>query len=389
FPESFADLAVSLGGWLPWVSPAADPLTQAIFVAVAVLVIACPCALGLATPAALMVGTGKAAENGVIFRNGEAIQTMRELDSIVLDKTGTLTKGEPEVTDILGEDEERLLRMAASVESASEHPLGQAIVQHAEERSIDLLDVEGFESFTGKGVKGEVDGDDVLVGTVELMEERGAGSGYEAEKEELEEEGKTAMLVSVSGEVEGVIAVADTIKEDAEEAVEWLKGAGLEVWMITGDNERTASAIAGQLQIDNVISEVLPEQKIEKVRELQDGGDNVGMVGDGINDAPALEQANVGIAIGTGTDIAIESSDVTLVEGDLITILKAFDLSRAIFTKIKQNLFWAFIYNVVAIPVAFAGLLHPVIAEMAMASSSISVVTNANRLGDWEFDLKN
>ncbi|MFB6241866.1 MAG: heavy metal translocating P-type ATPase, partial [Candidatus Nanosalina sp.] len=315
-PEMLADLALKIGGWLPWVSPAADPLTQAIFVAVAVLVIACPCALGLATPTALMVGTSKAAENGVIFRSGEAIQAMRELDTVVFDKTGTITKGEPEVTDVVAEDEGRVLWLAASVEKGSEHPLGQAIVEEAESRSIELSGVEGFDSFTGKGVKGRVEENEVYVGNARLVEENGLENSFETEQQELEEDGKTAMLVAENGEVVGVIAVADTLKEGSKDAIARLQDFGLETWMITGDNQRTADAIAGEVGIDDVMAGVLPEDKIEKVRELQENG-RVAMVGDGINDAPALEQADIGIAIGTGTDIAIESSDVTLVQGDL------------------------------------------------------------------------
>ena len=389
FPGVMSSISAGLGSWLPWVAPGMDPLTQAVFVAVAVLVIACPCALGLATPTALMVGTGKAAENGVIFRSGEAIQTMRTLDTIVLDKTGTITKGEPEVTDVAGENEKTMM-LAAAVEQASEHPYGQAIITYAEEHDIDVPDVTGFESFTGKGVKGTVADDTVLVGNTYLMNEQNVTvpDRLQAEKEAFEREGKTSLLVAEDGTAIGVIAVADTVKNDSEEAVAWLQDHGLDIWMITGDNEQTAESIAGQVGIpeENVMANVLPQDKIAKVRKLQDAGRTVAMVGDGINDAPALKQANVGIAIGTGTDIAIESGDVTLVQGRLTAVVNAFALSDAIFAKIKQNLFWAFGYNVLAIPIAFLGLLHPVIAEIAMAGSSISVVTNANRLKKWRVE---
>lgn len=387
-PGVMTSIASSVGSSLPWVNITADPVTLAIFASVAVLVISCPCALGLATPTALMVGTSKAAENGIIFRSGEAIQTMRKLDTLVLDKTGTITEGEPEVTDIYTEDEssDQVLTLAASVEKASEHPLGQAIVEYAEDLGLDLREVSEFESFTGKGVKGEIDGETIYIGNLPLIEEKDIQNALHHEQEKLEEQGKTAMLVANKDKVLGVIAVADTLKEDSESAISQLKDEGLDIWMITGDNQRTAETIAEQVGIENVMAEVLPEDKIEKVKELQEEDRNVAMVGDGINDAPALEQANIGIAIGTGTDIAIESSDITLVKGDLTAVLKAFDLSEAIFSKIKQNLFWAFGYNVLAIPVAFVGLLHPVMAEIAMASSSISVVTNSNRLKNWEFE---
>ncbi|MDY6789239.1 MAG: heavy metal translocating P-type ATPase, partial [Candidatus Nanohaloarchaea archaeon] len=384
FPGPLSRLSLYIGGWLPWVDPVSG-LTQAVFVAVAVLVIACPCALGLATPTALMVGTGKAAENGVIFRSGEAIQTMKELDTLVLDKTGTITRGEPEVTDVLGEKEDHLLRLAASVEKASEHPLAQAVIDRAEQRDLDISEVEKFDSFTGKGVTGEVDSRKVFVGNETLLEEKDIEKSFRKYAEELESEGKTVLFVSDSEEVLGLIAVADTLKEDSQEAISSLQKRGLDIWMLTGDNKTTAKAIAGQVGIDNFFAELLPEDKIERIKKLQDRGHRVGMVGDGINDAPSLKQADIGIAIGTGTDIAIESSDVTLIQGDLTAVVRAFKLSELIFKKIKQNLFWAFFYNVIAIPAAFIGLLHPVIAEIAMASSSITVVTNSNLLKREEF----
>ncbi len=377
-PDQMISLAGLFEPYLPWVDLAHEPLTLAVFAAVAVLVIACPCALGLATPTALMAGTGKAAQNGIIYRDGEAIQTMKDIDTLVLDKTGTITKGEPEVTDTKGND--KALELAASVEKGSEHPLGQAIIEKAEKESLQLSDPEKFESFTGKGVKAVINGREIFVGNINLMEERNISINYKEEASEFERQGKTAMYVADQEKVLGVIAVADTLKEDSVKSIKELKDRGLEIWMLTGDNEKTAEAIAEEVGIENVMAEVLPQDKIAKVKELQKKGRKVAMVGDGINDAPALKQANIGIAIGTGTDIAIESSDVNLVQGNLSSLEKAFRLSEKIYIKIKHNLFWAFIYNVVAIPVAFIGLLHPLIAVAAMFTSSISVITNSARL---------
>ncbi len=376
------DLMISVAGlfenFVPWIDLAHDPLTLAVFASVAVLVIACPCALGLATPTALMAGTGVAARNGILYRNGEAIQTMKDLDTLILDKTGTITKGEPEVTDVVGV-REKVLYLAGSVEKGSEHPLGKAIVNKAS-GEVELSEPENFESFTGKGIKASIDGKEVFVGNSKLLEQEGLEESFREEREELESQGKTAIYVAESGGVVGVIAVADAVKEDSKEAIEKLEGLGLDIWMLTGDNKDTAEAIADEVGIDNVVAEVLPQDKIGKVEELQERGRNVGMVGDGINDAPALKQANVGIAIGTGTDIAVESSDVNLVQGSLSSLEKAFRLSNTIYFKIKHNLFWAFIYNTLAIPVAFLGLLHPLIAVAAMFTSSISVITNSARL---------
>ncbi len=384
FPSVFRGVAEWAAGFIPWVDPSLGTVSLAIFAAVAVLVIACPCALGLATPTALMVGTGLGAENGVLVRSGAAIQTLREVDTIVLDKTGTITRGEPGVRDIVAADgweEGELLRLAASAEAGSEHPLGAAIVAYARERGHDLAEPEAFEAVVGRGVRARIGGAEVLVGSLRLLAESGvATDALEAELARLEGEAKTAMLVAANGRLAGVIAVADRLKEDSRHAVEQLKGFGLETVMLTGDNERTAQAIARAVGIDRVIAQVLPDQKVDEVRRLQGEGRVVAMVGDGINDAPALKQANVGIAIGTGTDIAIEAADVTLVQGDLSAVVRAIRLSRATFRKIRQNLFWAYFYNVVAIPVAILGFLHPVIAEAAMAFSSINVVTNANRL---------
>ena len=384
FPDALREVGFWAQSFLPWVDPTLGTFTLAIFATIAVLVIACPCALGLATPTALMVGSGIGAENGVLIRKGEAIQTMKDVHTIVFDKTGTITKGKPEVTDLIAAEkssEEKLLQLAASVEAGSEHPLGEAIVRGAKDREIEVKEIKNFNSVTGKGVKAEVEGKEVLVGSRKLMEEAGIDtSSFEAELKRLENEAKTAMLAAVDGQMLGIVAVADALKEDSIKAIAELKKLGLKTAMITGDNQRTAEAIAREVGIDHVVAEVLPDGKVDKVKELQAQFGIIAMVGDGINDAPALTQANVGIAIGTGTDIAIESSDITLVRGDLSSVITAVKLSRATFKKIKQNLFWAFFYNLIAIPVAIMGLLHPVIAEMAMATSSISVVTNANLL---------
>ena len=383
-PGTFYSVVQWADGFVPWVNSALDPVSLALFAAIAVLVIACPCALGLATPTALMVGSGMGAENGVLIRNGEAIQTMKSVNTIVLDKTGTITQGKPGVTDVVptsGQQEEVILQVAASVESGSEHPLGEAIVKGAQDRGLSILDMSEFNAIPGKGVEARVDGRSVLVGNINLMEERGVTvSGVQERLAELENQAKTAMLVAIDGELVGTIAVADQLKIDSERAIAELKELGLEPVMITGDNERTAKAIAREVGIERILASVLPEQKAAEIRRLQDEGLMVAMVGDGINDAPALKQANVGIAVGTGTDIAIESSDITLVQGDLSAVVKAVKLSRATFRKIKQNLFWAYFYNAVAIPIAMLGLLHPVVAEAAMAFSSINVVANANRL---------
>ncbi|QCC57064.1 heavy metal translocating P-type ATPase [Natronorubrum bangense] len=405
FPDAMAVVAGIGAPYLPWVDLALEPLTLAIFASVAVLVIACPCALGLATPTALMAGTGKAAENGVLFRDGEAIQTMKDIDTVVLDKTGTITEGDHSVTDVVaGEagvqsdggvvesgdvlDEREVVRLAASAERGSEHPIGQAIIEYAGEESIELAELEEFDSVPGKGVEATINGSRVYVGNVTFFEEVGIEIPpfYGSRLDELEGEGKTTILVGVEDEVVGIVSTADTIKDDSYIPIETLHDRGIETWMITGDNERTARAIAEEVDIDpdRVMAGVLPQDKIEKVRDLQEEGKNVAMVGDGINDAPALKQANVGVAIGTGTDIAIQASDVSLVRGSLEGLVDAFTLSERIFSKIKQNLFWAFIYNTLALPIAFFGLLHPVIAVIAMFTSSLSVITNSARLGNLE-----
>ncbi|MCK5328040.1 MAG: heavy metal translocating P-type ATPase [Candidatus Latescibacteria bacterium] len=384
FPGAFKTVGTWASSFIPWVDPTLGVFSLAIFATVSVLVIACPCALGLATPTALMVGSGMGAENGILIRTGEAIQTMKDLHTIVFDKTGTLTKGKPEVTDVLGTNgftEEAVLQLAGSVEHFSEHPLGAAIVEGAKVRGIAFSQVDDFEAISGKGVKARFDGVRVVIGNRRLMDDEGVEyTSIEETLDRLEEEAKTAMLVASDGRLAGVVAVADTLKEDSIRAIAELETMGLETAMITGDNRRTAHAIAKKVGISRVLAEVLPDGKVAEIQRLQEKVGMVAMVGDGINDAPALTQANVGIALGTGTDIAIESSDITLVRGELSAVVSALKLSKATFRKIRQNLFWAFFYNIVAIPIAIMGLLHPVVAEIAMATSSLNVVTNANRL---------
>lgn len=362
-----------------------NDITQAVVNAVSVLVIACPCALGLATPTAIMVGTGKGAENGILIKSGEHLETAYKINAVVLDKTGTITKGQPEVTDIIPLDgpdnmerKKEIIRLAGIAEKKSEHPLGTAIYEKARKEAGELPDPEKFEAIPGRGLIATVDSIDVLVGTRRLMQERGIPvESAERIMQKLEHEGKTPMLVSAEGKLFGIIAVADTLKENSKRAISELKNMGIEVYMITGDNKRTAEAIAGQVGIDKVMAEVLPENKAEKVEEIRKKGRTVAMVGDGINDAPALAVADIGMAIGTGTDIAIEASDITLMRGDLSAIVTAIKLSRKTMIKIKQNLFWAFIYNIIGIPFAAFGMLSPIIAGGAMAFSSVSVVTNS------------
>ncbi len=384
FPETLRQVGFWAANFLPWVEPTLGTFTLAIFATIAVLVIACPCALGLATPTALMVGSGMGAENGVLIRQGEAIQIMKDIKAIVFDKTGTITRGEPKVTDIVTNGEtskNELLTLAASAESGSEHPLGEAIVNKAKEKDLELLDIDNFSAVTGRGVQATTEKGVIRVGSKRFMKENEINiEDLKHILKKLEKEAKTAMLVVKDDKALGVIGVADTLKGDSREAIKALKSMGLKTAMITGDNKRTARAIADKVGIDKVVADVMPDGKVEEIEKIQEKYGRIAMVGDGINDAPALTRADVGVAIGTGTDIAIESSDITLVRGDLSAVVTAVKLSRATFRKIRQNLFWAFIYNLIAIPVAVVGLLHPVIAEIAMATSSITVVTNANLL---------
>ena len=367
-------------GWLVF----GGGVNSAIGNAIAVLVISCPCALGLATPIALTVGSGMGAKRGILIRKGEAIQTMKDVKVIMFDKTGTITKGKPEVTDvqtIRGIKEKDLIEISASLERLSEHPLSKAIVNYANLKNY--KSVKKFKILRGRGIEGNVSGKDYLIGNRRLMQENKIDFKVLEDKiEKYEGDGKTTMIVSSGKKVIGVIAVADSVKEDSQRALRYLHRKGYFTIMITGDNEKTANAIASQVGIKKVIANVLPEDKSEKVKEIQSkrGGTYVAFVGDGVNDAPALKQANVGIAMGTGTDIAIESGDIVLTKGSLIGVCQSIELSKATFSKIKQNLFWAFAYNLVAIPLAVGGVLHPVFAEMAMALSSITVVTNANLL---------
>jgi P-type Cu+ transporter len=387
-----AVIFIAIATFVVWFDLHAAPaLTFALVAAVAVLIIACPCALGLATPLSIMVATGKGAQRGILIRSAEALETAHKLDTIVLDKTGTITKGQPSLTDVVpagGLDEQELLRLVASAERSSEHPLAQAVVLGARDRGVRLTEPSAFDSVTGKGIRAQVDGHAVVVGRRGLLEGQGVDPApLDEAVGRLAAEGKTAIYAAVDGAPAGVVAVADTLKDGSARAVAALRRAGLEVVMITGDNRRTAEAVARQVGIGRVLAEVLPEDKSLEIRRLQDEGKLVAMVGDGINDAPALAQADVGIAIGTGTDVAIESSDITLISGDLDGVVTAITLSRATMRNIRQNLVFAFGYNTIGIPIA-AGVLYPaiglvlnpMIAAGAMALSSLSVVGNANRL---------
>ncbi len=385
-------VGIAILTFIAWSLMGPEPrLAQALVNAVAVLIIACPCALGLATPMSIMVATGKGATVGVLFKNAEAIEVMRQINTLVVDKTGTLTEGKPKLVTVKaleGMDEATLLRLAACLERGSEHPLAAAIVKGAQDREIQLADAQNFEYVSGKGVAGEVDGRAVALGNRRLMEDRGVDLGGLAEEaESLRADGQTVMFLAVDGKPAGLVGVADPIKETTLEAIEKLHEEGIQIVMLTGDSRTTAQAVAKKLGIDEVVSEVLPDQKAAKVKELQAQGLMVAMAGDGINDAPALAQAQVGIAMGTGTDVAMESAGVTLIKGDLRGIVRARILSRATMRNIKQNLFFAFIYNSLGIPIAtgvlypwFGILLSPIIAAAAMSFSSVSVVGNALRL---------
>jgi Cu+-exporting ATPase len=371
-------VVIALISFIVWYFVLGKPFLFALTALVSVLVIACPCALGIATPTAIMVGTSKGAENGILIKGGEYLEKVRELDTLVFDKTGTLTKGKAEVSDIIGiqNSKFKILQIVASLEKNSEHPLAKAIVEKTKKENLELLDVKDFEAIPGKGVKGKIEGKEVLLGNRRLIK---SDLGVE-----LEEQGKTVMLISVDGKVKGAIAVADTLKEEAKEAIEELKEMGLEIWMITGDNRKTAQAIGKQLGIEKILAEVLPKDKEKEIRRLQKEGKIVGAVGDGINDAPMLAAADIGIAMGAGTDVAKETGGIILIKDDIRDVVRAIKLSRKTFSKIKQNLFLAFIYNVLAIPIA-AGLfyhwigflLRPEIAALAMILSDISVVGNS------------
>ncbi|MDR2073621.1 MAG: heavy metal translocating P-type ATPase [Spirochaetaceae bacterium] len=372
-------------------APGKSMIEFALTIFISVLVIACPCALGLATPTAIMVGTGKGAENGILIKGGAALETTHRINTIVFDKTGTITEGKPEVTDVVpvpGVQESCLLQITASAEKGSEHPLGQAIVQGALKQGLEIFTAENFQSITGRGIEAGIKGRMVLAGNKKLMEEKGISlAELEEASDRLAVEGKTPMYVALDGKLAGIVAVADVLKKSSKAAIEGLKKMGIEVAIITGDNKKTAAAIAKQVGIDRVLSEVLPQDKSAEVKKLQDAGRKVAMVGDGINDAPALAQADIGIAIGSGTDVAMESADIVLMHSDLMDVPTAITLSRRTIRTIKQNLFWAFGYNVLGIPIAagllyiFGGpLLNPIFAAAAMSMSSISVLSNALRL---------
>ncbi len=392
-----AVIAIAILTFIIWYTVMGN-ITLALITTVGVLIIACPCALGLATPTSVMVGTGKGAEHGILIKGAESLELAHQIQTIVLDKTGTLTQGKPTVTDFItvqgtaDRNEQNLLRLAASVERNSEHPLAEAVVRYAQSQEIELAEVKEFEAIAGSGVQGTVSDRFLQIGTRRWMQELGIDpQALQPDKEHLESLGKTAVLLAVDGKLQAVMGIADALKPSSKQAIQALQRLGLEVVMLTGDNRQTAEAIAREVGITNVIAEVRPDQKVAQISKLQSAGKIVAMVGDGINDAPALAQADVGIAIGTGTDVAIAASDITLISGDLHGIVTAIELSRATIRNIRQNLFFAFIYNVVGIPIAagilfpfFGWLLNPIIAGGAMAFSSVSVVTNALRLRNFQ-----
>ena len=382
FPETGKNLLLWGQNWIPWINPELGRLTLAVFAAIATLVIACPCALGLATPTALMVGSGLGAQKGILIRDGAAVQTMKDVDTVLLDKTGTITHGQPRVIDVKSTiPTTDFIRLLAACEKYSEHPLAGAIVDYSRSQGIQVPDADNFKSVSGRGVEAVVDGVSYTAGSLDFL--TGKGINTNSLKTDIglfENEGKTIVTLADSHHILGFVAVADTIKEDSPLAVSQLINMGIRVIMITGDNPGTAGAIARQVGISEFRSRIMPGDKYRYVRELQDKGHRVAMVGDGINDAPALIQADVGIAIGKGADIAIEAGDITLVRGSLVEVVKAIRLANATFRKIKQNLFWAFFYNLAAIPLAMIGFLHPVVAEIAMAFSSLNVVSNSLRL---------
>ena len=383
FPEPLASLAGVAAPYIPWVNLEHSPLTLAFFATIAVLVIACPCALGLATPTALMVGSGMGAERGILIRSGEAMQVLRSVKAVAFDKTGTITEGAPAVVDIipLAGDEKELLTVAASLEADSTHPLARAIVNTATGQGVDPTPVESFEDHPGKGVSGVLEKGEALVGSAKFLAGRGIDMSNALKPlDELTEKNQTVVAVAQTGKLLGLIGISDRLKEEAPHAIKSLHDMGIKTILVTGDNRKTAALIAQQVGIDEVVAEVLPKEKVEVINRLKEQYGQVAMVGDGINDAPALAGADVGIAIGTGTDVAIAASDVTLVKGELTGVVAAFNLATHTFRKIQQNFFWASIYNLLAIPMAMLGLLHPVVAEIAMAASSITVVTNANLL---------
>jgi Cu+-exporting ATPase len=383
FTDFHRSILARVESFLPWVNSDLNPLTLAFITATAVLVIACPCALGLGTPTALMVGSGKGASNGILIRNGEAVQTLKDIQAIAFDKTGTLTYGKPQVTDIVEAalKEAAIIKLAASLEQGSEHPLAKAIILKAKDDNIKLDTLDEFEAITGFGLKGVIKEDTYYLGSPKLMKEQSISlDKYQSTIDKLEKEAKTVMVLSSQAKVLGIIAVADALKANAKTVLKALENQGIKTIMITGDNEQTARAIADKAGISEVIANVLPDGKVNQVKSLQERYGIVAMVGDGINDAPALKQANVGIALGTGTDIAIEAADVTLVKGNLETLYASIILSQAIFRKIKENYFWAWFYNAIAIPFAMFGLLHPMIGAAAMSLSSLNVIYNSLRL---------